>query len=295
MRRRIPPLNAIRAFEAVARHEHLGRAAEELYVSHSALSQQVKLLEGWFGVELFTREKGRLILKPEGRELLTGYTQALDALQNASLRLQKRDEERSLVIQCDPAFFSKCLMKKMLDLRETAGSTNIDIITSHSLPETFPEHADIVIHFQQHPGWKGVHSAHLVDIYGFPACSPALLERSPAPEQPEDLNDFHLLHGDDRESWNSWLKEYCNAPVAGRRQTFYDDFSLTIQAAVNGDGVIMADPILCRAELASGQLIPLFTGTVFEVSYTAFCPAVKYKNSTVKAVYDRLVKEMNAL
>ena len=295
MRRRIPPLNAIRSFEAVARHEHLGHASEELCVSHSALSQQVKHLEEWFGLKLFTREKGRLILKPEGKELLSGYTEALDALQDASLRLQMKGNEKSLVIQCDPAFFSKRLMKKMHCLREAAGEMNIDIITSHSLPDTFPEHADIVIHFQAQPGWKEVHSVHLVDIYGFPACSPDLLKRFSAPEKPEDLKDFHLLHGADRESWNSWLKEYCRTTTTGRRSTFYNDFTLTIQAAVNGEGVILADPVLCRAELASGQLVPLFTGTVFEVRYSAFCQSAKYEDSACRFVFDRLVEEMKSL
>lgn len=295
MRRRIPPLTAIRAFEAVARHEHLGRAAEELCVSHSALSQQVKILEEWFGMELFTREKGRLTLKTEGKELLTGYTAAFDALQAASLHLQMKGEDRSLVIQCDPAFFSKCLMTKMQSLRDTAGGMSIDVVTSHSLPEAFPEHADIVVHFEDHPGWKDIRATQLVDIYGFPACSPKLLEQVPAPEKPGDLKYFDLLHGDDRESWSSWLREYCEAPCNGRRNTFYDDFALTIQAAVNGDGVIMADPVLCRQELEAGQLVPLFMDTVFEVSYSAYCQNSRYKNPIVRAVYDRLIEEMQSL
>jgi LysR family glycine cleavage system transcriptional activator len=163
------------------------------------------------------------------------------------------------------------------------------------LPETFPEHADIVIHYEEQPGWKDMHCTRLVDIYGFPACSPELLERYPSPEKPEDLRNFHLLHGNDRESWKAWLQEYCDTPVNGRRSTFYNDFTMTIAAAVNGDGVIMADPILCKAELKSGQLVPLFTETVFEVSYTACCPETRYKNSIVGTVYDRLVEEMKNL
>jgi LysR family glycine cleavage system transcriptional activator len=295
MRRRIPPLNAIRAFEAVARHEHLGHAADELCVSHSALSQQVKHLEEWFGRELFKRSRGRLMLKPEGKELLEASTTALDVLQQACNRLRGPDKEKFLIIQCDPAFFSKCLIAKMPSLRETAGITDIEISTVHELDKSFPDDVDIVIHYQKPAGWQNVHTTNLLDIYGFPACSPALLEQTPAPESPDDLRNFHLLHGDDRESWKDWLRKNNAASVFGSRGTIYDDFGLTIQAAVNGEGVIIADSVICREELESGQLVPLFSETVFCVSYQAFCPKEKLENATVKSVFEKLVKEIRQL
>lgn len=289
MRRKIPPLNAIRSFEAVARHEHLGAAAEELCVSHSALSQQVKHLEEWFGRKLFDREKGRLILKAEGKELLSGYSEALDLLQYTSMQIKKLDEEQSLNIQCDPAFFDKCLMQEMPALREVAGETSLDIFTSHGLPTEFPDYADIVIHYMHPPGWADVHSTHLMDVYGIPACSPMLLEKYAEPIKPRDLKQFHLLHGNDRDSWNAWLRKYAGTTTTGSKNTYYDDFSLTIKAAVLGEGVILADPILCGQELASGSLVPLFEESIFEVSYSAFCPKSKYNNRKVRTVYDRIV------
>lgn len=289
MRRRLPPLNAIRSFEAVARHQHLGHAAAELCVSHSALSQQVKRLEEWFGAELFLRDKGRLILKPEGQKLLSGYSKALDKLEDTSQELMQEVEQRHLVIQCDPAFFSKFLMRYMPALREVAGNTIIDIVTSQSLPRHFPDDIDIAIHFAGHPEWHNLHVEHLVDIHGFPACNPDLLQHYPDHREPRDLVHMPLLHGDDRGSWNLWLTKYAGATSAGCNNTYYDDFSLTIRAAVIGEGALIADPILCREELESGNLVPLFNETILEVSYSAFCPNQKYQRRIVRKVYDRLL------
>ena len=290
MRRRIPPLNAIRAFEAVARHQHLGHAAAELCVTHSALSQQVRRLEEWFGTELFIRDKGRLILKPEGQQLLAGYSKALDKLEATSETLIHDAEDRHLVIQCDPAFFSKLLMRHMSALREAAGHTIIDMVTSQALPRHFPDGTDIAIHFEAHPEWSGLRVEHLLDLHGFPACSPNLLRRYPDHKEPGDLVEMPLLHGDDRGSWNLWLMKYADTTCSGCQNIYYDDFSLTIRAAVMGEGVLIADPVLCREELDAGKLVPLFDETILEVSYLAFCPVLKYENRVVKRVFDTLVK-----
>ncbi len=291
MRRKIPSLNAIRAFEAVARYEHLGQAAEELCVSQSALSQQVKHLEAWLDAELFVRARGRLFLKPEGQELLAGYTEALDILQATSLRLTERKAVKPLVILCDPAFLSKCLIGKVQSLREAIAPADIEIITSNQLPESFPEHVDIIIHYQSQPGWPDIHVTHMLDIYGFPACSPALLRSMPTPKRPNDLQHFHLLHGDDRQTWNAWLRKYNARAVNGYKGTFYDDFSLTVQAAVNGEGAVIADPVMCKEELKSGKLVPVFEDTIFCASYHMYCHQKNYQNAAVKAVHSKLIEK----
>ena len=258
-------------------------------MTHSALSQQVKRLEEWFGTELFTREKGRLVLKPEGRQLLDGFSKAFDTIETTSQKVIREVDQRHLVIHCDPPFFSKLLMQNMPVLREIAGSTMIDIVTSHSLPRHFPDDTDIAIHYEAHPEWSGLHIAHLLDIHGFPACSPDLLKRHPDHQKPEDLVDMPLLHGDDRGEWNIWLTKYAGKTCAGCRNTYFDDFSLTIRAATMGEGVLIADPILCREELEAGKLVPLFDQTILTVSYSAFCPNLKYEKRAVRRVFDALV------
>lgn len=295
MQRRIPPLNAIRAFEAVARHQQLGAAADELRVTHSALSQQIKHLEEWFERELFARKKGRLVLKPDGHILLKGYSEALDLLQSTSDELSEPDEDHHLTIQGDPAFLAKVVMPRRQAIVAASHSSTIDIVTARAQRDSFPSSADIVIDMSTHQHWRNVHREHLLDIHGFPACSPNLLEHFPHPKRPLDLCKLPLLHGYDRDSWNSWLVAHAGSTSAGCTNTYFDDFAMTISAAVLGEGAIMADPILCHNELQSGQLVPLFDSTVHEVSYYAFCTMPKYGNRIIRRAFDALVRDIRAL
>lgn len=292
MQRRMPPLNAIRAFEAVARHEHLGRAAEELGVTHSAVSQQLKHLEEWFGIEVFSREKAGLVLKPEGHELLAGYSQALDLLQNTSDKLMGDEGPQELMLYCDPSFFKNVLMKCRAAINAAAPNTTFNIVSSRKPGDSFPDDADIVVDLSRHRSWRNVHWEHLIDLHEFPACSPELLTEYPKPKRPLDVKNLPLLHGFNRDSWNSWLVEYAGTTSAGCNNTFFDDFNLTIDAAMQGTGAIMADPILCRDALERGTLMPLFEGTVNQVSYFAFCSSPKYGTRTVRRVFDALVREI---
>lgn len=294
MHRNMPPLNAIRAFEAVARHEHLGRAADELNVTHSAVSQQIKHIEEWFEQELFARVKGRLYLNSAGQDLLEGYGRALDVMQDTTEMLLRRGPGEHLTLHCDPAFFSKVVMP-MGDIARSADSgVTLDVKTATIAHAAFPENADIVIDHTTHNNWHNVHREHLLDIHGFPACAPSLLERYDRPRRPLDLRRMPLLHGADRDSWNSWLVEYAGSTSAGCSNTYYDDFSMTINAAVRGRGAILADPVLCEYELETGQLVPLFNNTIHEVSYYAFCTNLKYSTRAVRRAFDNIINTLRS-
>ncbi|MCP4819681.1 MAG: LysR family transcriptional regulator, partial [Shimia sp.] len=201
MRRKIPPFAAVRAFEAVARHQHLGLAADELCVTHSALSQQIKHLEAWFGREMFIRQRGRLILNPSCQELVAAYSMALDVLQDATEEYERLDDSDFIKIVSDPAFFATCLIGGAREFAEALEGANVDIITLHDLGERFPPDADIVVHYRRPEGWEDSHSEKLMDLHGFPACAPSLLEGRRRPEVPDDLGEFLLLHGADRSTW----------------------------------------------------------------------------------------------
>ncbi len=294
-RRNLPPLNAIRSFEAVARHEHLGDAASELNVSHSALSQQVKRLEEWFQIELFSREGGRLTLNPTGEKLLGGYSKALAMIEETTGELSAEEDQKNLVIQCEPAFFNKCLIEHMPALRKAAGDTIIDIVTTRSLPRHFPDDVDIVIHFSFPPDWKDVKTKALVEVHGFPACSPELLKRHPDIKKPADILEMPLLHGDDRGSWTLWLNKYADANSSSCANTYYDDFSMTTRAAVMGEGALIADELLCADELRRGDLVPLFDDTIHEVSYSMISSRPKIKKRKVRKLYDTISRRLAGL
>lgn len=276
----------------MARHEHLGRAAEELTVTHSAVSQQIKHIEEWFEQELFSRVKGRLHLNSAGRELLAGYSRALDLMQDSTEVLLRRGPGEHLTLHCDPAFFSKVVMPLGDIARVAASGVTLDVKTAAIGQGAFPETADIVIDHSRHDNWRNVHHEHLLDVHGFPACAPSLLERYPHPERPLDLRRLPLLHGADRDSWNTWLVENAGSTSAGCANTYYDDFSMTINAAVRGRGAILADPVLCEFELETSQLVPLFDNTIHEVGYHAFCTNLKYSTRAVRRAFDNIVKTL---
>ncbi len=290
MHRNMPPLNAIRTFEAVARHQHLGHAADELNVTHSAVSQQLKHLEEWFEQELFSRVKGRLILNSAGSQLLDGYSRALNLMHDTTDLLQRRVPGEHLDLHCDPAFFSKVMMPLDDVARAATSGVTLDVKTTAINRAAFPDTADIVIDHSQHDEWRNVTREHLLDVHGFPACAPSLLEKFDRPKRPIDLRRLPLLHGADRDSWNSWLVEFSGSSSAGCANTFYDDFAMTIDAAVRGRGAILADPVLCQHELETGKLVPLFDHTIHEVSYYAICTNIKYSTRAVRQAFDNIVK-----
>ena len=291
MRRKLPPLNAIKAFEAVARHEHLGRAAEELCVSHSALSQQISHLESWFGLDLFTRIAGRILLTPQGRQLLPTCTHALDHILEASMTLLQQAPADRLVIHCEPTFAARCLRGQIQRLREALNRVDIELITNHQLPARLPQTTDLVIHYRRPPAWRKIHMSHLMDLDGFPACSPSLLARMTPVQTPDDLYHFHLLHSEDRTTWINWLQSNSVTSITGERGTVYEDFCLTIEAAVAGEGVIIADPVFCRAELAQGLLVPLFKETIPCASYYVVCHQSGYQRPLIRQLHDWIMKE----
>ncbi|SFK97258.1 LysR family transcriptional regulator [Shimia haliotis] len=288
MRRKLPPFAAIRAFEAVARHQHIGNAANELLVTHSALSQQIKQLESWFGQNLFDREKGRLKLKDRSRELVSSYSKALDLLEIATARFDAQTNRDVITLLCDPSFFSKCLIGKLGQLREAAHGADIEVLTPHTLPDIYPKGVDIVVHFHEPRTWNDVHSVDLLDLYGFPACAPSLLRQHGDPKEPKNIVDFQLLQGDDRESWHSWLDQFDLASIAEGKSIYFDDFAHAVQAGTQGLGVLIADPVTCKHELDSGSLVALFGAPVFCVRYHATC--TKTDDKKIEGVLLELTK-----
>ncbi|WP_020584691.1 LysR family transcriptional regulator [Endozoicomonas elysicola] len=285
MRRKVPPLNAVKAFEAVARYEHLGRASEELCVSHSALSQQVKHLEEWFGLDLFERSAGRMLLTEQGQQLLPACSKAMDILHDACLSLQENKPTDRLVIQCEPTFAAKCLRGRLQELRNRFNLKDIELVTSHYLPPKFPHRVDLLIHYQRHPSWREIHTTQLMDLYGFPACSPQILKDTEDNHILDFLRNAHLVHGEDRETWAAWLTRYKVEGIDSNSGTLYEDFSLAIEAAVEGEGVIIADPLFCKKELDSGLLTPISDKKVFCVSYYI---------ASMNAVYQRpLIQQLH--
>src|SRR5215218_1696917 len=195
MSRQLPPLNALRAFEAAARSESFTRAAEELCVTQGAVSHQVKALEATLGIKLFNRERQRLVITEAGREYLTVVRDALDRIAVGTERLVQRQSSGLLTISTSPDFAAKWLVYRLghfaeahpgIDLRVSAAMHHVDFAR---------EEVDLAVRHAD-GNWLGLDAVRLSAEDLFPVCSPKLVTGRNGVKKPSDLLKFPLLHLD---------------------------------------------------------------------------------------------------
>src|SRR3954468_5532664 len=175
MHRHLPPLNALKAFEAAARRESLTRAAEELCVTQGAVSQQVKGLEATLGIKLFFRERQRLVITEAGREYLEVVRDALDRIAVGTERLQQRQNSGVLTVSTSPDFASKWLVHRLGRFAEA--HPDIDLRISATMPHVDFANEDVDLAVRHGEGqWSGLHVERLCSEQLFPVCSPKLMQ-----------------------------------------------------------------------------------------------------------------------
>ena len=271
MRRRLPVLNTLRAFEAAARHGSFTRAAEELCLTQGAISHQVKALEDELGVKLFNREHQRLVITQAGRAYLVEVGDALDRIAIATERLVERQRSGALTISTSPDFAAKWLVHRLgkfaqshpeIDLRLSAAMHRIDFAR---------EDVDVAVRHGK-GDWEGLHVERLCAEQLFPVCSPRLVEAGNL-TRPADILKFPLLHLDTREDWAVWLD---SAGVAGAdvsRGSIMNHASMLIDAAIDGQGVALARTVLAAWDLVHGRLVrPFAQALPLSRSYWIVCP-----------------------
>jgi LysR family glycine cleavage system transcriptional activator len=267
MSRRLPPLNALKSFEAAARHESFTRAAEELCVTQGAVSHQVKALEGELGLKLFARERQRLIITEAGRDYLAVIRDALDRIALGTERLLQRQSSGVLTVSISPDFAAKWLVNRLghfaeahpgLDLRVSAAMHHVDFARE----DVAVRHGD--------GRWAGLDAVRLCAEELFPVCSPKLAARL---KTPSDLRKIALLRLEDSDAWTRWLdaagldaRGLSHGPVFNRA-------SMLIDAAIDGQGVALARTALAAGDLINGRLArPFATGLRLAKTYWIVCP-----------------------
>ena len=222
MLRRLPQLNALKAFEAAARHESFTRAAEELCVTQGAVSHQVKALEVELGVKLFNRERQRLVITEAGREYLIVLRDALDRIAVGTERLLQRQSSGVLTVSTSPDFAAKWLVNRLGRFAEE--HPGIDLRVSATLHHVDFAREDVDLAVRHGDGnWPGMDVARLSAEHLFPVCSPKLLAGRNRLTKPADVLKFPLIHVDDRKDWARWLEavgvdgaELSHGPVLNR-------------------------------------------------------------------------------
>jgi LysR family glycine cleavage system transcriptional activator len=258
MVRRLPPLNALKAFEAVARSNSVTRAAEELSVTQGAVSQQVKALEAALGVKLFNRERQRLVITPAGRDYLVDIREALDQVGAATERLIQRQSGGVLTVSTSQDFAAKWLVHRLA--RFAAAYPGIDLRVSATMHNVDFAREDVDVAVRHGNGdWPGLDATRLCAEQIFAVCSPKLLAGRDRLKRPADVLKWPLLRLEDQsKAWERWFAlagvaapERLPGPVLNRA-------SMLIDAAIDGQGVALARTTLAAWDLISGRIVRPF-------------------------------------
>jgi LysR family glycine cleavage system transcriptional activator len=291
MPRRLPPLNALKAFEAAARHESFTRAAEELCVTQGAVSHQVKALEAELGLKLFNRERQRLLITEAGRAYLAVVRDAFDRIGDGTERLLQRQRGGALTVSTSPNFAAKWLVHRLGRFAEA--HPEIDLRVSASLHHVDFAREDIDLAVRHGDGTdSGLHVTRLCAEELFPACSPKLLVGRNPLRKPTDLARFPLLHVNDRQGWSQWLDFAGVAGVDPSRGPVLNQASMAIDAAVDGQGVVLARTALAAWDLIGGRLVrPFDIAMPVPYAYWIVCSKAVAKLPKIVAFSEWLLAE----
>lgn len=259
LNRRLPPLNALRAFEAAARHQSFSEAAEELHVTHGAISHQVKALEAWLGMPLFERRTRAVRLTEAASAYLPAIEAAFNQIHGATASLIRAAGSAPLHVTTTSAFAVRWLAPRFGRLWRDLPHMDLRLHEMPWMADMAPgrAEADLVVRIGA-GGGPGSVSQLLMPGTVTPMCSPGLLADGPPLERPEDLMKYRLLHSYAYAPWQDWLRRagVLDADVA--HGPIFDDTNLAYSAALAGQGVGLLHTALTVDERAAGQLVQPF-------------------------------------
>ncbi|USG62388.1 transcriptional regulator GcvA [Sneathiella marina] len=290
---RLPPLNALRSFEAAARQLSFSKAAEELYVTPAAVSHQVKALEDWLGVDLFKRLNRAVMLTDEGQSYVLGVREGLQLLSSATEKLMKQDAAGALHVDTMPSFAARWLLPRLSRFRDEHPDIDVRLSASDLLTDFDRNDVDIVVRYGNgnYPGLR-VEKLLTEDVL-FPVCSPSLLTGEHPLRTPEDLQFHTLLHDDMRIDWDTWLTVAGVENVDPKKGPSFNDSSMVLTAAMAGQGVALGRSTLAADDLIAGRLVRPFNQQPLKAghAYYIVCPEEKADRPRIAAFRTWLMKE----
>ncbi len=293
--RRLPPLNALRAFEAAARCLSFNQAAEELCVTPSAISHQVKSLEQYLEIPLFHRNRRRVELTAAGEKYLLTIEQALDEIDAATRRLMANPNAGAVTLSVAPAFLTRWLMPRLGSFQEQYPDVELRLSASNQDVDFNQSDIDMAVLFGLND-WEAVESVFLMGMSVVPVCSPALLARSKPLQSPEDLKAFTLIHVSTRmEEWRNWLRSVEVDYKGFEKDLRFSSTSLATGAAREGLGVALADRYLVAKELQRGELvIPFDISLKTQSAFYLVSPSNRSFNYSMSAFRDWMLSELRS-
>jgi LysR family glycine cleavage system transcriptional activator len=294
---RLPPLKAVHYFEAAARLQSFTKAAQELNVTHSAISHQIKSLEDWLGQALFERRSRQVRLTDVGQRFLGPVRSAFTQLSVAANEATQFSKARPLTVTCLPSVAAKWLVPKLQNFRSRHPELNVHISATGSVEVIGEGDIDIGIRFGR-GNWDGLHSELLYANEVFPVCAPGLLDPAKPIRQARDVMQYPLLTDTDwvrsgYDVWRDWLAAAGAGDVDFRSDISLNYSNLQIQAAIDGLGIAIGNQILAGDDLKHGRLIKAFDFTIRQdTGYWVVYGKNALKQPKIKAFRDWLFDEI---
>lgn len=271
MANRLPPLNALRAFEASARQLSFTRAAEELFVTQAAISHQIKALEDNLGIKLFMRKNRSLLLTEEGQSYYLDIKDVFNALHDATERLLARGEKGAITVSLQPSFAIQWLVPRLNTFNLLHPDIDVRIKAVDQPENSLTEDVDLAIYYGR-GRWNGIHAEQLHTEYLIPVCSPLLLTGKKPLKKIEDLANHTLLHDTSRRDWKRWFKHVNVSGGNVNHGPIFSHSAMVLQAAIHGQGVALAHSVLATPDIDSGRLVcPFKEVLVSKNSYYIVC------------------------
>jgi LysR family glycine cleavage system transcriptional activator len=299
MKRTLPPLLALRAFESAARHLSFSKAGDELNVTQGAISRQIKILEEFLNAFLFNRLTRQVELTPFGQSYLNSISLAFDEIEKATTQFIKRS--RSLSISILPSIGTLWLMQRLTAFACAYPEIHLHISSSLDPANFKHDHVDLAVRVGKLPGqvypaglsqidfqmvesWTGITASHLWDDYLTPVCSKKLIDKIGPLESLEDLNRFRLIHNDSRaDGWPAWLKANNASHITGAATIHVGHSFLAVNAAREGLGVACVPTIEIEKVDWRCELVMPFDSQVQSAgAYYLLCPQEKFNAPEVK-------------
>ena len=294
MTRRIPPLTALRAFEAAGRYLSFTKAADELHVTQAAVSHQVKSLEEHLGLRLFRRLNRTLLLTDAGQLYLPPLTDAFECIDRATHRLRRQLDRARLTVSVLPSFAAGWLVPRLGRFRQRCPDVDLRIDPTAALTDFRRGDVDLGIRYGR-GRYPGLRADWLMREEFYPVCSPRLLEGTVPLRDPADLVHHTLLHDEATVDWRTWLLAAGVEGVDAERGITVTDSSMLLRAAIAGQGVALARSVLADDEIASGRLVrPFDVDVPAEFAYYLAYPEESAGRTDVAAFREWILEEARA-
>ncbi|KFC69628.1 LysR family transcriptional regulator, glycine cleavage system transcriptional activator [Bosea sp. LC85] len=260
---RLPPLNALRAFEATARHLSVKEAADELCVTPGAVSQMLKALELHFGTKLFHRINRGMVLTPAGQSLTPPVRNAFRQIAEASRRIAADPGTGPLTISTTPFFAGAWLVPRLKQFHDAHPDIDLRVVTGTALADFGRDGVDVAIRhgFGHYPGLR---SEHLVAVEVVPVAAPALLASLGRPKDAAGLAHWPHVHDSERKAWQRWFQAQGIEEFSAPRGPSFDDSGLMLQAVLAGQGAGLLPAAMIEVDIAEGRLVQLANVALLE-------------------------------